>query len=136
VARKKKDDETETKTEAPAPKQKVTALPSVNILTNLLKQARKTKQDTIDASTELSSMVRSAAEKHHLHVRAFNVIKAADRLEPEKLADFLEHLDDYLEKSGLRKRAGQVMRMPIDDDDGPRASNVKPFPAPQADAAE
>jgi hypothetical protein len=119
--------------EQPAPKEKTTALPNAKLILNLLAQARKVKEDVGEIAGELGAAIKDASDNKHLNKKAFGIVKSLDRMEPERLADCLEHLDDYLEKGGLRKRAGQVMRMPLDGDEAP---NVRPFPQPRGEAAE
>lgn len=117
--------------------------PKKKLLT-LLASARAAYAEQRSISGEIGAATKEAAEHDHLHKKAFATIKGLDRMEPEKLADFFAHFDYYCEATGLRKRAGAVMRMPLGDDDGKatgetgdakgRAGNVKPFPMP--DAAE
>lgn len=134
MVRKKKSGDEEDAGSAPAAKvnDKVTALPSAKLIQNLLAMARKAKEDTGEINGELGSAIKDASDNKHLHKKAFGIVKSLDRMEAERLADCLEHLDDYLEKSGLRKRAGQIMRMPLDDE----GTNVRAFPQPKGEAAE
>jgi hypothetical protein len=46
----------------------------------------------------------------------------ADRMEPEKLAEFFDALDYYRDASGLNERAASAPRMDMGD-------NVEPFPS-------
>ena len=113
-------------------------------LNALLASARKAYKDQRSISGEHGAEIKEAAEHDHLHKKAFGYVKALDRMEPEKLADFFAHFDYYCDATGLRKRAGAVMRMPLDDgreegpqtEPAPRAANVSPFPAPRGEAAE
>lgn len=110
-------------------------------LNSLLVTARKAYKDQRAISGELGAEIKEAAEHDNLHKKAFAMIRGIDRLEPEKLADFFAHFDYYCDVSGLRKRAGSVMRMPLDDgkevgEQKPRASNVEQFPMPKGEAAE
>lgn len=113
-------------------------------LNALLASARKAYKEQRSISGEHGAEIKEAAEHDHLHKKAFGYVKALDRMEPEKLADFFAHFDYYCEATGLRKRAGAVIRMPLDDgkDDGEqpepatRAGTVTPFPAPRGEAAE
>ena len=51
-----------------------------------------------------------------------------DRMESEKLAEFLDALDYMLDASGLRERAATAPRMPLESE----AENVHEFPAASA----
>lgn len=112
-------------------------------LRELLSDNRTAQADIDEISGTMGSAVKQAVEKHHLHRRAFNIVKSLDRMEPEKLAECLDYVDDYLEKSGLRDRAAKVTRLQFGDasaddgdDAGPAAENVRPFPKPSGIAAE
>lgn len=114
-------------------------------LRSLLKSARVAQKDINQIAGDLGAEVKNAVDKDYLHRKAFSVCKTADRMEPEKLADFLDCLDHYLDISGLRDRASKVQRMDFgsgedgeDDGEGEEAAgtNVEPFPAPTSVAAE
>lgn len=115
-------------------------MPSKKLLSDLLAQARAAMQDTRDISGELGAKIKDASDNSHLHKKAFASVRAADRLEPEKLADYFAHRDYYEEVLGLRKRAEAVVRLPLDDDGDVTAKaknvNVTPFPMPTREAAE
>lgn len=103
-------------------------------LRELIATACAASNDMREIAGSLGAEIKDAAENHHLHKKAF----AADRMEPEKLAEFLDCLDYYLDVTGLRDRASKVQRLPMgDEDENPeQADNVKPFPAPSSVAAE
>lgn len=101
-------------------------------LRELMASARSAHQDTREIAGTLGAEIKDAVENHHLHKKAFSVIRTADRMEPEKLVEFLDCLDLYLDLSGLRERAAKAPRLGLDDDQ----TNVKPFPAPSSVAAE
>ena len=113
---------------------------SAKKLNALLSDARKAYKEQRSISGELGAAIKEAAERDHLHKKAFATVRALDRMEPENLADFFAHFDYYCDASGLRKRAGAVMRMPLDDGkevgEQPPNPNVTPFPAPRGEAAE
>jgi hypothetical protein len=115
-------------------------LPSTKKLSALLAESRTAYQDQRSISGELGASVKEMAEHDHLHKKAFASVKASDRMEPEALADYFAHRDHYEEVLGLRKRAGSVMKMPLDEaeieDTRARTGNVKAFPLPQGQAAE
>lgn len=121
-------------------------------LRSLLASARSAQKDIDEIAGGIGSEIKQAVEKSHLHRKAFAVIKTLDRMEPEKLADFLDNFEHYLEISGLNERAKSVIGMDLtsgeetEDEDGgkparkPRGkgkkSNVEAFPLPQQQAAE
>jgi hypothetical protein len=91
---------------------------SPNKLKKLLTHARKAHQDGRAIAGELGAAIKNAADNDNLHKKAFASVKAADRMEPEALADYFAHRDYYEETLGLRKRAGSVMRMDFGTGDG------------------
>jgi hypothetical protein len=103
-----------------------------NKLLSLMKSARSAQKDIQEIAGGLGSEIKTAVENHHLHRKAFSVVKAGDKMEPEKLAEFLAHLDFYLEASGLRKRAASAPRLEVIEG----GKNEKPFPQPHGQAAE
>jgi hypothetical protein len=90
-------------------------------LKQLIKDARTAYKDTRAIAGDFGQKIASAVEHDHLHRKAFSVAKTADRMEPEKLAEFLDALDYYLDASGLRERAASAPRMEMGD-------NVEQFP--------
>ncbi len=84
-------------------------------LKQLMKDARTAYRDTREIAGGLGQKIASAIEHDHLHRKAFNVCKSADRMEPEKLAEFLDALDLYLDMSGLRERAASAPRLIVDN---------------------
>jgi hypothetical protein len=114
-------------------------------LRELMRSARTANKDMQEIAGTLGAEVKAAVEKHHLHRKAFSVCKTADRMEPEKLLEFLDSLDYYLDVSGLRKRAESAQRLALgapatageDDDAEPDpAPNVRAFPPPVAVGAD
>jgi hypothetical protein len=103
---KKAEAETTTTAVADNPK-----MISPNKLKKLLTHARKAHQDGRSIAGELGSAIKTAADNDNLHKKAFASVQSADRMEPEALADYFAHRDFYEEVTGLRKRAGSVMRM-------------------------
>lgn len=90
-------------------------------LRQLLKDARTAYKDMQEISGGIGQKIAHSVEHEGLHRKAFSVCRAADRMEPEKLASFLEALDHYLDISGLRERAASAPRMDMGD-------NVHEFP--------
>lgn len=114
----------------------------------LLASARSAQNNINEIAGGLGSEIKTAVEKDFLHRKAFNVCKQADRMEPEKLRDFLDCLDHYLDISGLRDRASKVQPLDLrdpeenDDDEGDEPAKTrgrkkaKPFPNPKGEASE
>lgn len=132
MARKKTTDDSETETEQ---KPKATphkdAVISQSKLTSLMKAKRGATKDTAEINGQLGNLIREAVENNHLHRKAFSTICVLDKMENEKIADFLMHFEYYLDISGIKKRADAVMKMPLEDgDEGD--GNVHPFPGQAA----
>lgn len=85
-------------------------------LRSLLKDGRATQADIQEIAGTFGNAVKSAVENHHLHRKAFAHIRALDRMEPEKLADYMAHFEHMYEISGLRERAESAQRLPMGDD--------------------
>jgi hypothetical protein len=119
---------------------------SANKLKSLMASARSVGKQVTEIAGGLGQQVKDAVENNHLDRKAFNVMRMADKMEPERLAEFLENLEDYFEKSGLNGRADSAQRLPLGDkkgegegeDENPNqgGSNVAAFPPPKAVAAE
>ena len=125
---------------------------SGSMLKRLLAAKRQAAQDMDEANGVYRQKIGEAKEKHHLNTSAFGMLTRLDKMEPLKLKIWLEDFHSYLDSSGIQKRADDVSMMDLqaaakgdDEDDGEaegeeqsrrRAKNVKPFPQPQADAAE
>ena len=115
-------------------------------LRQLLAAARSAQKDIDEIAGGMGEEIKTAVEKHHLHRKAFNVVKMADRMEPEKLADFLDNLEHYLEVSGLNERAASAPRLGMGDEPNETAADEleqaraarrkKDFPQPEGEAAE
>lgn len=143
MARKKK---TETETKAPVQPSEVKQAINATKLKALLKAKRAAIKDTAEIAGTLGQAIARAVEKDHLHRKAFTVVSALDRMEPEKLADFLDHFEHYLEISGLNARAKQVQRLGFGKDEGAEeddegeddreTGNVSAFPRQGSVAAE
>lgn len=99
---------------------------SAGKLKKLMAAKRSTTNDMHELAGTLGQMIKDAIENNHLHRKAFGVICVLDKMENEKLRDFLDHFEYYLDVSGIGKRADSVMRMNLgekndeaenDDDD-------------------
>lgn len=105
-------------------------------LKNLMAAKRSAKKDTAEISGQVGQMIRDAQENNHLHRKAFGTICQLDAMEPEKIRDYLDHFEYYLDVSGIKKRAEAAPRLPMgdepggDDDEGDEteSSNVARFP--------
>lgn len=123
---KKPSEQSDKKTAAPKFK-----APSGRKLEELAKLAVRVKKDQTSLSGELGQKVAQSVENDGLHRKAFGVFKQAYGMEPEKCAEFVDHLLHYFEAGGINERVAQVLRLQMGDDD-----TVKPFPGPRAIAAE
>lgn len=98
--------------------ERTTKITSGATIKSLLKSGVSLKEELDELTSAHSAEVREAVDKKHLHKKAFNMIKALNRLTPEKLADTMEHFDAYFESSGLEDRANSAQRLPMGD--GPK----------------
>lgn len=92
----------------------------------LMSSARSVQKDVSSLVGTHREQIADAVENHHLHKGAFAVIKRLDRLEPEKLADFLDCLDHYRDISGLDDRAASAPKLAMGDE----------FPAPAGESED
>lgn len=104
-------------------------------LKNLMAAKRSAKKDTAEIAGQLGQMIRDAVENNHLHRKAFGTIVMLDNMEPEKVLDFLDHFNYYLDVSGIQKKAEAAPRLPMGDGPGEEGEeesegdNVHKFPA-------
>jgi len=104
-------------------------------LKNLMAAKRSAKKDTAEIAGQVGQMIRDAVENNHLHRKAFATIVTLDAMEPEKVRDFLDHFDYYLDVSGIKKKAEAAPRLPMgdgpgeDDEEESEGDNVHKFPA-------
>lgn len=96
-------------------------------LRKLMATARAAYKDSRSIAGELGAEIKDASEHDHLHKKAFASCRAADRMEPEALADYFEARDYYEEVFGLRKRAASAPRLSLEDGTG-EGDNVEQFP--------
>lgn len=141
--------------EAPTPTpqaERSIAVTSEKKLRALLKDGRACRNAVQEANGTFGQKVSNAVENDHLHKKAFGVIRMLDKMEAEKLAEFMDHFDHYYTVSGLEERANSAQRLSFgageqaqedeeDDDEqetaaGVNDENVRAFPAPQRVAAE
>lgn len=116
-------------------------------LKSLMSAARSSAKDMSAISGTLGQKIAAAVENDHLHRKAFSVVRQADKLEPEKLAEFLDCLEHYLDISGLNERASKVQSMSFgpggeagedeaEEGEGRGGRTVRAFPRPSSVAAE
>jgi len=101
-------------------------------LKQLITTARRTYKETRKASGELGEAISAAIEHDHLHRKAFAFIKAADRMEPEALAEYWHTLQLYMDMAGLTERVDSVPALKLVHD----AEKADKKEEPQTVAAE
>lgn len=84
-------------------------------LNTLLKRCRSAKNEMDEINGGLREKIAYAKEKSHLHTGAFGTIRKLDRMEPEALAEWLDHFNHMLDVSGLQARAEQVQALDLED---------------------
>lgn len=113
-------------------------------LRKLLKIKRSSDADKDEAIGTYANAVGHAIEKNHLHKKAWAAAVREDKMEPEQLRAFYEHLEHYREELGLNKRAESAPALPMDGEEETeteeeaetRGRNVRAFPAPNSVAVE
>lgn len=121
-----------------------TRLTSGNKLRELLKNKKSSQQDADEAIGRYRQSLGVAADKHHLHLKAWAAVVREDKMEPEQLRAYYEHLEHYREELGLNKRAESAPPLPMEGEDedaeeegkGGRTVVRGSFPAPSSVAAE
>jgi ribosome-binding protein aMBF1 (putative translation factor) len=103
-------------------------VPSEGILKSLLRTKRRTAETANEANSDYGTAVRSAVEKHALDKKAWGFAVQLDKMEPEKLARTLDHIEHYIDVLGLQARADQVQDLPLggekEEDEGADTGNV------------
>lgn len=102
---------------APKPQQAVTGkdvtgMITKSVLNDILITDRKAKKAQGEIAGELGSKIASAVERFGTNRKALGIIRTLNRMEPEKIADFLDHFDYMLDISGIEERAAAVQRLP------------------------
>ena len=100
--------------EAVSPSEVLTMIPAKR-LASILTLDRKTKKATSELAGELGSEIAAVCEKYGTNRKALGMIRVLNRMEPEKLAAFLDHFDYLLDVSGLEKRAESFQRLPLSE---------------------
>lgn len=86
-------------------------------LRTLLNTCKRLSDKAGTITGELGQEIASAANRHNFNRKAFNTIRMLDKMEPEKLADFIDEFEYMFDVSGLKKRAESVQRLALDDGD-------------------
>lgn len=110
---------------APKPQQAVTGkdvtgMITKSVLNDILVTDKRVKKNQGELAGELGSKIASAVERFGTNRKALGIIRTLNRMEPEKIADFLDHFDYMLDISGIEERAAAVQRLPVGEaaDDG------------------
>lgn len=121
-----------------AKKETTTRLPSKATLVSLRSAKRSMDSDINEVRGTYGQQVAEAVEKKHVHKKALAIALREDKMEPEQLKLYYEHLDHYREELGLNKRAESAPDLPIQDEDaeGSADDKVRKFPPPSSVAAE
>jgi hypothetical protein len=82
----------------------------------LLKAAKTAYQDGRAAAGIIGKKIATAAEHDHLHVKAFATLRAMDRMEPEKAAEYWDVLQYYVENSRVGEKIKSAPRLGLGDD--------------------
>jgi hypothetical protein len=106
----------------------VTKMITKSALASILALDKRTKAQQSELAGELGNKIAHAVETYGTNRKALGMIRQLNRMEPEKLADFLDHFDYMLDVSGLEKRAESVQRLPLaegkDEAEEPEAPEV------------
>jgi hypothetical protein len=85
-------------------------------LRTLLRAANDAHKDQREIAGGLGQKIADAVENEHLHKKAFSTLRMADRMTPEKLADWWDTLQYYIDVSGLAERAASAPRLRLEPD--------------------
>lgn len=100
------------------PKKIVRQLTPEKDLNSLLRVCKNHEKNIGELVGSLREKIGYAVEKHHLHKRAFGMIRSLNRLEAPQLAAFFDHFDHYCDVSGLRERAESAPSLDLGDKPG------------------
>lgn len=135
-AKKNKPKETPKPTATEAAVNKGYKLISQNDLRNLLKQCAGLKDDLDETTGILREKIAYAVDKKNLNKKAFGELRKLNKMEAEKLADYWDTLQAYMEMAGLMERMESVSRLPLGDGKkgGEEEAEKDEEPAPPAEA--
>lgn len=81
-----------------------------------LNEALRTRQDKqATLRDQMGSAIGNAVEHQFLHRKAHSHFRQLDKMEPEKLAEFLFHFFHYCTMGGIFERAASVRSLDLDD---------------------
>ena len=104
----------------------VTGMITKSALAGILTLDKRTKTAQSELAGELGSAIAKAVERFGTNRKALGQL---NRMEPVKLADFLDHFDYMLDVSGLEKRAKSVQRLPMGEESEPEPEEDAEKPA-------
>lgn len=110
----------ETSTDPVKPSEVLKMIPA-GALDTILKLDKRTKNSQSELAGELGSAIAKACERYGTNRKALGIVRMLNRMEIEKVADFLDHLDYLLDVSGIEERASKVQKLPLEpknEDDG------------------
>ena len=113
--------------ESVKPSEVLTMIPA-GPLNSILALDKRTKTQQSELAGELGQKISAACERYGTNRKALGMIRTLNRMEPEKVADFLDHFDYLLDVSGIEKRAEAVQRLPLaePEKDKPEAGDAAP----------
>lgn len=114
----------------------VTGMITKSVLASILTLDKKTKRQQSELAGDIGSAVAKAVERFGTNRKALGIIRTLNRMEPEKLADFLDHFDYMLDISGLEDRAAAVQKLPMAGEAEDEAGEAGGEPAGEAAAEE
>lgn len=101
-------------TESVKPSEVLTMVPKGPLM-SVLNLDKRTKKQQAELGGELGSKVGDMCERYGTNRKALGVVRMLNRMEIEKVADFLDHLDYLLDVSGLEEAANKVQRLPLNE---------------------
>lgn len=82
-------------------------------LTGLMRTCASLTQQGASLNGALREKIAYAVEHDYLDKQVFALIRRLDKMEPERLAIFLDNLEHYIDISGLGDRADSVQNLPL-----------------------
>jgi hypothetical protein len=126
---------------AAAPKETVTAkdvtsmIPAA-VLKSILAKDKTTKKTQSELAGELGQKIADAVDRFGTNRKALATIRMLNRMEPEKVADYLDHLEYMLDISGIEDKAvdARKERLPMGDTPGEVEDEKETATPPAPDA--
>lgn len=97
----------------------VRQVPTQKQIKDLLRDTANFKAEADAATGSLREKIAYAVKNQHLHAKAFAEVRKCSKMSPEKLAEYLDHLEHYMEVSGNYARANAVQQLPLEEPDSP-----------------